>query len=157
MAGITHDNVIGSLATAVKRLGVVDLVKWDGTPTGQTTGGNIVAAVFPTTWAPYPGRSGLNVTSIIATSTIEVVHMAATTPLDGVTARLQTAVSAIIAALNANIDLDLTGTHVDIIGEAPGSNGVTANWGWLPLEDGNMRACDITAPIILDDVYPQGL
>ena len=149
----------GALASAVSKLAVFDFIEWEGGETDLATPGSKIAVVYPGVWSTVPSRSGLASTAVLISMTVQCSILVATNPMRGVDLALANAVDALLAALNGDFDLGLDNAYVDVLAMAPASarapSGLQVEWGWLPLGDGLMRACDVNVPIIVQDAYTQ--
>lgn len=132
------------------KLGVFDRVA--GHEPRNAPGRGVTCAYMLRKILPFPAQSGLDATSVVVT-VVARLYKPAPGDADDTETVLAWAADALIGALSGDFTLDGIACDVDLLGRTGTALG--AEFGWLRQDDATLRTCDITIPVVINDVWEQ--
>ncbi len=115
-------------------------------------GNGLTCAVWVQNLAPA-SRSGLAATSVVLTLSVRVYDGMLREPQDDIDVQILLAVQDLMNAYSGDFDLGGTVSNVDLLGEE--GTKMSAQAGYLNIDNKLYRAMIITLPIIVNDVWTQ--
>jgi hypothetical protein len=104
---------------------------------------------------PVPSESGQNVTTGRVAFTVRVYLPMLTQPEERIDQKMGGAVGAIMGLLSGDIDLQDNVKYVDLLG-ATGTP-LSAKGGYVTIDTTMFRIMDIVCPLIINDIWLQGV
>ncbi len=116
-------------------------------------GNGLTAALWSQTIAPAIGASGLDSTTIRIEFALRIFQNMLMQPQDAIDPRVLAATSALMTAYSGDLELGGLVRDVDLLGThgAP----LSAQAGYVPIDNKMFRVMTITIPLIINDVFEQ--
>lgn len=114
----------------------------------------LTAAIWVERLDPISGRSGLATTSVRLEFMIRIYSNMLQEPVDAIDPDILEASSAVMESFTGNFELgDQVNSWIDLLGE--NGNPLSAQSGYLGIDNKMYRVMTIRVPVILDDVWEQ--
>lgn len=145
--------IIDAIVSDVQRTGVCDTVNTHEPKRKPGTG--ITAAIWCDAIAPTGPASGLATSTAIVHFVCRLLTNMLAEPQDMIDPMMMRTVSTLIRAWHDDFDfgLDPLVRNVDLLGQY--SQGLSAQAGYVDMDNTLFRVYDITIPVIVNDVWPQ--
>lgn len=118
----------------------------------SSPGHGLTAAVWVQTIEPLR-RSGLAATSARVTLFVRIYSSMLAEPQDAIDPAILSAASVLFEAYSGDFDLGATTRNVDLLGSS--GVGLSAQAGYVPIDNKVYRAMTITLPVLVNDVWEQ--
>ncbi len=119
----------------------------------KAPGNGLSAAIWVQNIDPVPAGSGLATTTIRVEFSLRVYSSMLQEPQDGIDPAIVHAVDVLITKYSADFTLGGTIRMVDLLGQF--GVALSAEAGYLQVDQGMFRVMTITIPLIVDDAYTQ--
>lgn len=115
--------------------------------------GGLTAAVWMDSGEPYPGGSGLNVTTAVVVMNVRLYTSMLQEPQDWIDPTMLKALGALLEAYSTDFTLNDLIRNIDLLG----STGFNLSWvaGYLTIAQTKYRVVTIVVPCIVNDVFNQ--
>lgn len=116
-------------------------------------GGNLHCAIYVSTMAPVAIGSGLAATTGVLTIMARIYLPMIQEPQDKIDPTIAAATDTLMVALSGDFTLGGNARNIDLLGQTGGS--LSAQAGYITIDQTTFRSMDITIPIIVNDVFTQ--
>jgi len=114
---------------------------------------DITAALWMDRAEPFAPASGLQATSAVVTYMIRIYSNMLTEPQDAIDPAVLTATDTVMTALSADFQLGSNARNIDLLGNSGTS--LSAQAGYVNIDQTIFRVMDITVPVIINDAWTQ--
>jgi hypothetical protein len=142
--------IVDALVSEAQTLGVFERV--NGHEPKNKPGTHLTAAVWLRTLAPARS-SGLASTSAVLVFTVRIYTPATSLPADAIDPAVYDAMARLMASYSGDFTLGGLIRNVDLLGMTGTS--LSAQTGYLDIDNHMFRIADITVPMIVNDVFDQ--
>lgn len=142
--------LFAGLTSHAQKLGIFDRVT--GHESLNPPGNGLTCDVFFVSLRPFAAGSGLATTTGVALFMARI-YKPNMRPEDYVEHELLSAGDALIAAYSGEFDLGGRIRNVDLQGQT--GTPLSAQGGWLRIDEGMYRTCDVTIPLVVNDLWTQ--
>lgn len=153
-AGLNFTGVLNAIANKSARLGL--FAKINKHEPKNAPGSKLTAAIW--VQSVGPADAGLAVTNVRLTVTQRIYTSMISEPQDAIDPAIVHAVDRVMSAMTADLTLGGLVRCIDLLGleGIRGSAPMSAEAGYVQLDNTIYRVMDITIPVILNDIWTQG-
>jgi hypothetical protein len=145
--------ILAALESHAAELGVFERINLHE-PKNAPAG--LVASIWLSKLVPAAGASGLYSTSALLIFQVRLSTSMLAEPQDSIDVTLLKAVDALIGAYSADFDLNGLVRCVDLLGQQQGQ-GLGGEGGYINQDGKLLRVFTLSVPLIVDDVWNQGM